>query len=118
MSAAPLTVLITMQSHPGKRDELVAQCEMITGLGRGEEGALEFSYSMDGDRLLAIEVYADAAACLRHLELSATIAAHSQEIADVENVMIVGTRADLDALADVVARFGASTSEIVAGFQR
>ena len=118
MSAPPLTVVIRMQSHPGKRDELIAQCGIITGIGRGEDGTLGFSYSFAGDRLLAIEMYADAAAFQRHLELAATIALHSEEVAEIEDVMIIGTPDDLEELADVVRELGAATSAIVTGFHK
>jgi quinol monooxygenase YgiN len=118
MSAAPLTVVVRMRSRPGKRDELIGQCGIITGIGRGEEGTLGFSYSFAGDHLLAIEMYADAAAFLRHLELAATIAAHSEEIAEIEDVVMIGTPEVLEELADVVTQFGASTSTIVTGFHK
>jgi quinol monooxygenase YgiN len=118
MSAPPLTAVIRMRARPGKRDELIGQCGIITGIGRGEEGTLGFSYSFSGDHLLAIEMYADADAFLRHLELAATIAAHSEEIAEIEDVMMIGTPDDLEALADVVREFGAATSAIVTGFHK
>jgi quinol monooxygenase YgiN len=117
MSGAPLTVLITMHAHPGKTEDLIEQCRTVTGVGRGEHGALSFSYSADGDRLLAIETYADAAAYERHLELAATIAAHSQELAEIESIRFVGRPEDLEALTDIVAAYGASVAPAVAGFQ-
>ena len=116
MSGAPLTVLITMHAHPGKLEDLIEQCRTVTGVGRGEHGALSFSYSVDGERLLAIETYADAAAYERHLELAATIAAHSEQLADIESIRFVGRSEDLEALVDVVAGYGASTAPAVAGF--
>jgi quinol monooxygenase YgiN len=117
MSGAPLTVLITMHAHPGKLEDLVEQCRTVTGVGRGEHGALSFSYSVEGERLLAIETYADAAAYERHLELAATIVAHAQELADVESIRFVGRSEDLEALVDVVANYGAAVAPAVAGFQ-
>lgn len=117
MSGAPLTVLITMHAHPGKLEDLVEQCRTVTGVGRGEHGALSFSYSVEGERLLAIETYADAAAYERHLELAATIVAHAQELADVESIRFVGRSEDLEALVDVVANYGASVAPAIAGFQ-
>ena len=117
MSGAPLTVLITMHAHPGKIEDLIEQCRTVTGVGRGEHGALSFSYSVDGERVMAIETYADAAAYERHLELAATIVAHAQELADIESIRFVGSPDDLDALTDVIANYGASASPAVAGFQ-
>lgn len=118
MSGAPVTVLVTMRSRSGSLDDLIEQCRTITGVGRGEHGALSFSYSMDGDRVLAIESYADAAAYQRHLELAATIAAHAEDLAEIESITFIGTPHDLEALDEVMSNLGATVSTAVAGFQR
>jgi quinol monooxygenase YgiN len=117
MSGAPVTILITMRSHPGKLDELIEQCRTVTGIGRGEHGALSFSYSLEGDRMLAIETYADAAAYARHLELAATIVAHAEDLAEIERISIIATPDDLELLDEVITGYGATPVSAVAGFQ-
>jgi len=81
---APYKFIITLELHPGARDEILARASEVQAATRAEPGCLAYDFftcTDDPDRLVLVETWADQAAHAEHLRQDHTqrfIAFHEQ----------------------------------------
>lgn len=71
----PYKFIITIQLHPGTRDEVLARAPVVQAATRGEPGCLAYDFftcTDDPDRLVFVEAWVDKAAHAAHMRFEHT----------------------------------------------